>query len=197
MSLVSRLGRGGWVLVLAAVLSCTGCAYMQNRGNDLAQVINVGVTTSETPQIAVYFNLFSVVALGYADFDGKMYGFVNEHWGSYDARHHGTGLLLWGTERFGWGDRYNPKDPESPPSWRVGPIGWATGPWPPKQETVNSPKILHLGWVGLSAYCRPGEMADFLLGWFGLDIMNDDMARKEKAGAEPPPAKAVEPPPAK
>jgi len=190
---MTGVGRVVCLLVLAGcVAGLSGCTYLSNRGHDLEQCINTGVTVSSTPQFSLYIDLFSVFPVGYSNFDGMLYGYANERGGAFRARHESAGAVLWGREQFGWGERFNAEDVNSPSPWRVGVIGLSNGPVPPKQETVNSPKLLHLGWVGIAVYCRPNEMADFLLGWFGIDIMGDDKTGAEEAGE---PAKAAEPAP--
>jgi hypothetical protein len=44
------------------------------------------------------------------------------------------------------------------------------------RDAVSCPKLLHLGWVGVELNCRFVELADFLLGWAGVDFMEDDVA---------------------
>ena len=41
-------------------------------------------------------------------------------------------------------------------------------------QLANCPKMLHLGWVGLTLNCKFTELTDFLLGWTTLDILSDD-----------------------
>jgi hypothetical protein len=180
------VGHVGQLAVFAGLLCLTGCSsvYMQNRGNDLSQIFNVGVTVSETPQFSLYFSMFGLTPIGYSDFDGTLHGYANETTGAFKARHHALGLLLWSREQYAWGDRFEPEDADSPPSWRNGLIGIPLGPYPPKRETLSAPKSIHLGWLGITLYCRFGEMADFLLGWFGSDIMGDDTAGQPEGAAD-------------
>ncbi len=160
------------VLLLTA-LGSLGCAYMARRGNDALDIVDVGVTASSEPGFALYAGLLNVLSLGYSDVDGTLVGIGGRHAGTVRMRQNARGLLLWGYEQLGY-EEFDPADPESPPSWRVGVVGLALGPAPPPGQTVNCPKLLHLGWVGLTLNCRFGELADFLLGWTTLDIMGDD-----------------------
>ncbi len=158
------------------VLSSGGCAsYWASRGNDALDIFDVGVTVSRDPQFSLYAGFLNVAALGYSRMDGTLLGIGGRHAGAVATRQNAAGLLVWGEERLGYED-FDREDPESPESWRVGPVGLATGPAPPNGQTVNCPKLLHLGWVGLTLNCRFGELADFLLGWATLDIMGDDAA---------------------
>jgi hypothetical protein len=194
------VGRLGMLVTLVCLVCLTGCAstYMQNRGNDVAQVMNLGVTTSATPQFAMCLSAFGLVTVGYSDFDGTMHGLVDQHITSSRARNRVVGLGLWSYEQYAWGDKYNPEDQKSPAPWRSGAIGVITGPRAPKEETLDAPKQIHLGWVGITWYCRFGQMGDFLAGWFGFDPMGDDTASEPAKAVEPPAGlKAVEPPAAK
>ncbi|MHC4788994.1 MAG: hypothetical protein ACYS8K_07295, partial [Planctomycetota bacterium] len=60
--------------------------------------------------------------------------------------------------------------------YRVGVLGLLHGPGPGVRDAVSCPKLLHLGWVGVELNCRFVELADFLLGWAGVDFMEDDVA---------------------
>ncbi len=192
MSRIPALWRPGQVVLLAGVLCLTGCTYMKNRGSDFTDVFDAGVTVSKKPQFTLYANFLSLLSLGYAHFDGTLYGMADRHYGAVTAREHAAGLLVWGREQFGY-ETFDLADPESPPSWRVGLVGLPMGPAPPKGQTVNCPKMLHLGWVGITLNCKFGQLADFILGLTTLDIMGDDTAgRPEKPPAALPAAEAGE-----
>ncbi|MCD6417035.1 MAG: hypothetical protein J7M08_10145 [Planctomycetes bacterium] len=173
---MKRRQRFSWVwmtLGLALVLLGDGCAYMRQRGNDALDVLDVGVTVSKDPGFSLYAGLLNVVSLGYSNVDGTILGVGGRHAGAVPMRHNASGLLLWGSEQLGYQD-FRVEDPESPPSWRVGPIGLARGPRPAKRDIMNCPKLLHLGWLGFAMNCKFAELADFFLGWTTLDIMDDD-----------------------
>ncbi|MFO8006350.1 MAG: hypothetical protein R6V05_01290 [Candidatus Brocadiia bacterium] len=159
--------------LMAASLGSSGCAYMSRRGNDALDILDVGVSTSSEPRFALYIGFLNVLSVGYSNVDGTLVGLGGRHAGLVPMRQNAGGVLLWGYEQLGY-EEFDPADPASPPSWRVGVIGLAKGPAPPKEQVVNCPKLLHLGWVGLTLNCRLGELADFLLGWTTVDIMGDD-----------------------
>ncbi len=154
----------------------SGCstAYWANRGNDALDIFDVGVTGSSTPQFGLYAGFLNVLSIGYSNFDGTLVGIGDRNVGGMPARQHATGLVLWGTEQFAYGE-FSPANGGEPEAWRVGLMGLAEGPRPPRGQVLNCPKILHLGFVGLTLNCRFGELADFLLGWFTLDPMGDDV----------------------
>lgn len=169
------LFRAGLILLLAGALSSTGCAYFINRGNDLVDVFDVGITVSEKPQIGLYASWLNLVPVGYSNFDGTLIGLADRNVGAVKAREKAAGVLVWGYEQFGYED-FNVNDPESPPQWGVGLAGLAEGPLPPAGQTANCPKLLHLGFIGLSINCKVGQLVDFILGWTTLDVMGDDKA---------------------
>ena len=175
-----------WILVLAAVISGPGCAYTQNRGQDFADIFDIGLTVSKKPQFSFYVGLFSTISIGYTNFDGTLLGMADRNYGVIDARHNAAGLILWGSEQFGYED-FDAADPESPASWGVGPFGWSSeGPMPATQ-VVNCPKMFHFGWIGITANCKWAEIGDFLVGWTTVDYMDDDDAgiKAEDAAVEP------------
>ena len=185
----------GGAALLAAVLLCSGCAYTHNRGNDALDVVEAGVTFSKKPGFSLYVGFLNVVPLGYSDVDGTLYGIAHREAGALPMRHNAAGVLLWGEEQLGYMD-FSPDDPASPESWRVGVIGLVQGRPLPQHEILNCPKLLHLGWVGLALNCHLAELADFLLGWAGVDIMGDDTAGRTEAAAgeeesHPPPVSTL------
>ena len=161
------------IVMLTAMFFSTGCSYMENRGNDALDFLDLGITVSKKPGFSLYVGLVNVVTLGYSNVDGTLLGTGGRDVGALPMRHNAGGVLLWGYEQLGYVD-FDPEDPDSPPSWRVGIIGLAQGPGPDKHETGNCPKLFHLGWVGFALNCHFYELADFLLGWANLDIMGDD-----------------------
>ena len=184
-----RLSVSGIVLAVAltGLLACSGCTYLQNRGNDLSDVLDVGITVSKDPTFSAYIGFLNMLSLGYSNFDGTLLGLADRHFGATPARQHTYGLLFAGREQFGYGEAFKADDPNSPTPWGAAIAG--RGERPPQRQIVNCPKLLHLGWIGITINCKFGELADFLLGWFGPDIMGDDAkgAAGEKA-PEPPPA---------
>lgn len=172
-----RLGLAVLVGLVAAVsFLSSGCAYLKNRGNDAVDIFDVGVTVSEKPQFSLYAGFFNVLPVGYSHMDGTLYGLAHRQVGAIPARHRTIGLLHWGQEQLGYQD-FEAADPKSPPPYGVGWIGLIKGPPVPKRQIANCPKLLHLGWVGITLNCHFGELADFILGWTTLDIMGDDTAQ--------------------
>jgi hypothetical protein len=164
------------LLVITAGLSGTGCTYLHNRGNDAADLIDVGVTVSDQPQFAFYMGFLNILSLGYSNVDGTLYGLAERHAGANEMRQNAGGVLLWGSEQLGYRD-FDPADAGSPEPYKVGVIGLIEGPGPTDGHVVNCPKLCHIGWIGLTLNCKFGELADFLLGWTTLDVMGDDRSR--------------------
>lgn len=172
----TRCLRGLFVgLLMVLALGTTGCAYMRARGHDGAQIVDAGLTVSSKPGFSLYAGFLNILTLGYSHVDGHIIGVGDSHGGVVPMRQRAYGLLLYGTEQFAYGD-FDPANSREPPPYHVGIAGLIAGPGPTDGNVVNCPKLLHLGWVGLTLNCKFGELADFLLGWFGLDIMGDDEA---------------------
>ena len=168
-------------VILLALLTCsTGCAYLKDRGNDALDFAELGVTVSKRPAFSLYVGFLNILSLGYSRMDGTLYGLARRDAGAVPVRQYAGGVLLWGEEQMGYWADFDPADPNSPEAWRVGPIGLIQGPGPDERdEVLNCPKLLHLGWVGLHLNCHLGELADFLLGWTTIDFMGDDTAGRD------------------
>ena len=161
------------VVLLSALFFSTGCSYMQKRGNDALDFMEFGITVSKKPQLSLYVGLVNVVSLGYSNVDGTLLGIAHRDAGALPMRHKAGGILLKGREQLGYED-VDWEDPNSPEPWQVGIIPVVKGASIPKHELLNCPKLLHLGWVGITLNCHFAELADFFLGWTTLDIMGDD-----------------------
>jgi hypothetical protein len=161
------------IMAAAITLGTTGCTYMENRGDDLSEVIDVGVTTSAKPQFSTYCGFFNLVSLGYSNFEGCIHGLVGGEAGTQLATHDTWGLLIYGKEELAYAPAPDDVAPQTEP-WGVG-LGLAEYGAPPNSQIANCPKLLHLGWVGLTLNCKFGELADFLVGFTTVDIMDDDV----------------------
>ena len=153
----------------------TSCAYLHNRGNDALDVFDVGVTITEEPRVSVYAGFMNLMSLGYANLDqGTLIGIGSREIGAIPMRQNASGIIVYGREQFAFGSNCNPEDPDSPEPWAAGILALPEGPAPPPKKILYSPKVLHLGWLGLTLNCKIGEFADFVLGWATVDFMDDD-----------------------
>jgi len=168
--------RIGWVLVLAVFMSAfQGCTYMKYRGEDFAEMFDLGFTFTKTPQIGLYANGVSIAAGGYSNIDGWFVGWGGGQFGV--TRHYNKcwGLVLIGEETMGWGD-FDKNDPSTLYHQWQG-IGGILG-MPAETNPSYVPACVHffphIGFVGLVWNARYMEMVDFILGWSTLDIAGDD-----------------------
>ncbi len=167
------------VIILGLCLSflgTTGCttAYWQSRGNDFADFIDIGVTYTKEPHVAVYAGFQSILSIGYADVDGGLLGLGFGQFGNLAMRNRAAGFAIEGVEQYAIGDTYDPADPSSPEKRGAG-LGMLYYPTPKTtMEFLQCPKFVHLGWVGLNINCKIGELLDFVVGWTTLDIGGDD-----------------------
>jgi len=178
-----RVWRPVGLLLAAGMLLCVGCADLGKRMADAKDMFNVGITVSRQPRFSFYIGFLNILSVGYSHVDGTILGLGGREFGAVPMRHNAVGLVLWGREQLGYED-VDMSDPNSPKPWCVGPVGLAKGPGPRKRDRVNCPKLFHLGWLGFTLNCKFGEIADFVLGWFGLDIMDDDV--QQPAATAPP-----------
>ena len=57
---------------------------------------------------------------------------------------------------------------------------WTIKPWPQHLPYYTQIEVAFGVGGTLRLGCNPGELLDFLLGWFGIDIFNDDIEGKEQ-----------------
>ncbi|MFO7900277.1 MAG: hypothetical protein R6V58_14600 [Planctomycetota bacterium] len=188
-------------LVLLAGAGCKG-PTLRDRYDDSAEIFRLNVGLG--PGLLANAHVSRAVALGLGTYQARRYGFRNGHGWIWDERRYDTNLVLpiWGWEDvdatyYGsmpvsliHGDDKDPLRPgEEPGRWK-----WARNPL-----TINNPNRgwgeisanLHLVFIGLDAGIDFGELADYLLGWFGVDIMGDD----SRTGAEGIDVERHDPPP--
>ncbi|MHC4788396.1 MAG: hypothetical protein ACYS8K_04225 [Planctomycetota bacterium] len=159
------------LLLLAASLGAGGCTYLKHRGEDLMEVVDLGIIFSDKAKISLYVNELSLVCIGQSTFDGSFVGLGGGMFGLMDHTHQCFGALLAGREKIVW---------HRGASWRSyrqdQGILMLLG-----SERRGGPAYLpasvhfaQVTWVGLAANLRFTELLDFLLGWFTLDICCDD-----------------------
>ncbi|MCP4688937.1 MAG: hypothetical protein GY859_12865 [Desulfobacterales bacterium] len=100
------------LLMVSSALLMNGCAYMEARGRDALDILEIGVTITDKaePDFAFYFDFFNITPVGYAKVDGKVLGIGNRQIGWLDHSNQRWGLLAAGEERETSGV-FNPKDP--------------------------------------------------------------------------------------
>jgi hypothetical protein len=179
---------------LAACVLLSGCStpYMKNRGNDLADVFDIGLTVNGgKPQFRLDFQPFFLTA-GYSDLNGKLIGLGGRKFGINDFESKGWGAIVTGEGVYGTGpfdptdprqyaDPSNPTNaPEARPSYDMGLVPLATDGDTLWTKYAECNKGVHLGWIGVHVPCRPVDLIDFVLGLTTVDIMHDDAAKTAK-----------------
>ena len=163
-------------VVLMSSLFLSGCVYFRDRVTDAAEIIDLGVTTSEMPRFSLYADGFSVLPVGWSNFDGAFAGLAAGYPGLSSAVHRSEGLIVYGTEQIAYDPHYfNNDEPEYAPEWRTGIIGFMNGPLPPDKMLFSFPIQLHVAWLGAAFNFKPVESVDFILGFALIDIANDDV----------------------
>ena len=165
--------------LVVLLLAVQGCTYLRYRAEDLADVIDLGVTFSKKPGLAVYgtcpFSLVSGLG-GYVD--GYFVGWGGGQIGV--TRHYlkAVGIVVIGAEEIGWGD-FDKEDPATLNRAYQGVLGVPLFPfiWARPAYMPACTHEVHLGWIGLVGNVRYVEVLDFALGWTTLDIACDDGKR--------------------
>lgn len=179
----------GLMLLVATVGLGQGCAYLQNRGDDAREMIDLGFTVSDDPQFSMFviFPPIHLTPFGIGEVNGRFVGLGGGHFRAFSPYYERSiGLGLWGDETVSFDKSWEQLSGLSEEElrreavfYRTGVFGLADGPPPPKEYWVSCPHYLHLGWVGGVLSPRYSEALDFLLGWFLIDICGDDTAGME------------------
>jgi len=187
-----RLSRTVFIIFIGFFLLLnSGCApgYMQDRGNDALDVLELGLTVNKDskPQLGFYFDFFSLFPLGYAKVEGTAFGLGNRQAGKLDYLNNSWGVVVWGSEEKGIGifDPRNPHqarpdqaDLEEWPQYNVGlPRLIIEDNPPPDLHFFECNRGIHLGWIGFYMNVRPLDIIDFILGWTTIDMLGDDESR--------------------
>ncbi len=126
---VGWIRKAGRAAVLALVLVAPqGCAYLQDRGDDAAEMFDVGVTWTSEPCFSFNLCLLGLASIGGGYMDGHFAGIGGGQAGVMRHYHNGVDLLLWSYDEVAWGDDYDVEKPETLTAWYIGPVGWAQHP---------------------------------------------------------------------
>jgi len=161
------------LLAAFALAALPGCSYLQQRADDAADMVDIGITWSNEPAFALYTNTPILVPIGWSRVDGYFAGLGGGQWGMTSLYESCSGILLWGTEQVAWHD-YDVNKPETLNLQGVGPIAPMVGPFGSAAYVPAWSNYIHLGFGGLAFNARYMDMIDFILGWFGADIASDD-----------------------
>jgi hypothetical protein len=179
-------------LLIAASFLLQSCAYLQHRGDDAKDILDIGITVTPSvkPDFALYFDFFNMLPLGYSNVDGKLLGIGYRQGGALDYQSHNWGVWAYGSEKQGAGV-FNPNDPrharqgvEPAEPWPAYDAGFvrvfAEDNPPPKFHYMECTRQIHLGWIGYMMDFRPVDLLDFFVGWTTIDILHDDHIPRPK-----------------
>ncbi|HPD17645.1 MAG TPA: hypothetical protein PLE19_22120 [Planctomycetota bacterium] len=160
-------------LAFGLLILSQGCTYLQHRAEDAVDMLDVGLTWSNEPGFALYSNTPILLPIGWSCVDGYVAGIGGGVAGMTSHYHHCTGLLLWGEEETAW-HQYDVRKPATLNHQGVGPLAALIGPYGNAAYVPAWTNYLHLGYVGVLFNMRYMDFIDFLLGWFGADLAQDD-----------------------
>lgn len=163
------------LFVLALLLlAAQGCTYLKHRAEDAMEMLDVGVTASLWPGLAVYADGVSVLPGGVGYVDGWFLGLGGGQIGLTRHYERSFGILVWGYEEVGWGE-FDKSNKATLDRQFVGVAGILLPPY--RATPAYMPACihyLHVGWLGIVGNARYMEMVDFVLGWTTLDLAGDD-----------------------
>jgi hypothetical protein len=162
-------------LALLSLSAATGCTYLKHRGEDFLEIVDIGITASWKPGLAVYADGVSVLPGGISYVDGYFLGWGGGQLGA--TRHFETcwGLLVVGHETHGWGE-FDKDDPDTLNRQFVGALGVPLFPIVQSRPSYMPACVhyLHVLFIGAVANARYMEMVDFVLGLALVDLAGDD-----------------------
>lgn len=161
-------------LLAVVLLTASGCSYFRHRGQDAAEMFDIGLTFSKKPQFSAYMNCPVIAPIGYGKVDGTYVGVGGGEVGVRKGFHQeSSGALVWGREEVSW-EGFDPEDADTLSVQGVGVLGLAENRGTEDPYEVACIHYLHLGWVGGTLNIHWLEIPDFFLGIFLLDPMRDD-----------------------
>jgi hypothetical protein len=141
-------------------------------------MVDVGLSLSAKPGIGLYWNSLDVFPVGFSYVDGYFLGWGGGQIGFTKHYNHCIGFG-YAREEIGWGPGMDKDDPQTLYVDYSGVLGLLLPPY--KNEPAYLPSCVHffphILFVGLVWNARYYEMADFVLGFTGLDIAGDDGVR--------------------
>ena len=105
-----------------------GWRYAKHRFEDALEVIDLGITFSLKPGLALYGDFASVAPGGFGHVDGYFVGVAGGRIGPMRHYQGSLGLLAWGYEEVGWG-RFDKEDLTTLNYQGVGPLGLLAPPY--------------------------------------------------------------------
>ena len=163
----------GCSLLIAAV---SGCSYLKNRGNDLVDIIDVGLTIGleREPGVALYAQVTPIAPLGFSKVEGAYLGLADREAGALFIDHSAYGLLLWGQEALGIGTTELAAEGRSHPYGQGVARLAQRGDNPFWKQWGDIEAAVHIGWFGVHARVKPMQAVDFITGLFTWDMLGDN-----------------------
>ena len=118
----------GLAAVCLVCMSCGCMTYWKYRAEDALELGGFGITVTKTPQFAAYADGVSVAPGGYARIDGNFIGYGGGRVGMTRDYTHNVGLVGWGYEEVGWGDKADPEVRGTLNRQHVGALGMVMVP---------------------------------------------------------------------
>lgn len=170
-------------LLALALAFAPGCAYLRDRVRDAARVVELdgGLTTGGSFHVGASH----VVEAGFGWYSGTRWGLREGSFVEVDEERAEFGVPLLYLHEV----TQQVESGSMPGRSRAGPLdrGYERFPfqWWTKQLVDRDPLDLHLGanavYVGFNVSLRPYALLDFVAGWFGADLRDNDVRGREAA----------------
>jgi hypothetical protein len=161
-------------MLLLPLLGVLGCAHARDRLVDLGEVLEVSIQAG--PGMHLAGRITEVVQVGMGSFSGTSYGWKEGLLVMAREQRHEVGVSLLHTYEYRRAVEYgSPLDVNHP---RFGDPGYRRYPWSLVQRSDR--RLLdvglsgHLALLGFDLTLRLDELADFVTGLVGFDLLRDD-----------------------
>ena len=138
---------------------------------DCADTVDIGLTFTRKPRLAVYGCFASVWCLGYANLDARFLGVGGGWVGSVKLKANCRGMSYTGREQIIWSKNARWRHYSHPMGLDAVLAGTRI---PPPAYFPACTHYIHVGPVGAVANLRYAEMLDLILGFTTFDLACDD-----------------------
>jgi len=149
----------------------TAGRYLKYRAEDCADTVDIGLTFTRKPRLAVYGCFASVWCLGYANLDARFLGVGGGWVGSVKLKANCRGMSYTGREQIIWSKNARWRHYSHPMGLDAVLAGTRI---PPPAYFPACTHYIHVGPVGAVANLRYAEMLDLILGFTTFDLACDD-----------------------
>lgn len=190
----------GWrsLLLATILLPSMSCSYVKNRSNDLLDVFWLDVDVGLWPSVDLHVTDFFGLGLGYSDQSVPLVNWHGRHVGSVPRKTMGFGAVIAATVYqhesnmvpiLSGSGSYD-DNVQSPPKLAAFMPTYFVKPYRASDRGLRLADVAASVTAGLGVRVgfSPGELLDFVLGFVGIDLGDDDCFGAISSGASRTPS---------